>query len=285
MRLKSAQFQADHPRVGGEHVGSCKLCGVMIGSSPRGRGTPPGTEDLRRQVRIIPAWAGNTAVVMSRIEELADHPRVGGEHGPHRVPRACQAGSSPRGRGTLHAAVDTELQRRIIPAWAGNTISSITTAPKRTDHPRVGGEHQKPRLYHLTSPGSSPRGRGTHGQPLEQQENDRIIPAWAGNTARHAVKRSGLADHPRVGGEHFWGLGVPCDLSGSSPRGRGTRPRSRRLHRWPRIIPAWAGNTYRFSLSPSLSPDHPRVGGEHIKTRSPTRIGAGSSPRGRGTPA
>ena len=70
-----------HPRVGGEHDPWYSLVARNLGSSPRGRGTqegdaaaPPcstgssprgrGTQrqilNRRRQVRFIPAWAGNT---------------------------------------------------------------------------------------------------------------------------------------------------------------------------------------------------------------------------------
>ena len=50
------------------------------------------------------------------------------------------------------------------------------------------------------------------------------------------------------------------------------------------LIPAWAGKT---SSTPGPTPTpgaHPRVGGENSPTMGRSRLGAGSSPRGRGKP-
>ena len=111
----------DHPRVGGEHESlPCERL-PLIGSSPRGRGTH-NLGGLGKHCRlIIPAWAGNTAVVALDLDCEPDHPRVGGEHDFARA----------RSRSRV----------RIIPAWAGNTASIQSTAGFQTDHPRVGGEH------------------------------------------------------------------------------------------------------------------------------------------------
>ena len=123
----------------------------MYGSSPHGRGTPRLQVAQRSrcgQLRIIPAWAGNTIPLW-----------------PDRIPE--RRGSSPHGRGTQVIADPSAAVRRIIPAWAGNTVEptavtrkwpsvriipawagNTTTCwygalqPGRTpDHPRMGGEH------------------------------------------------------------------------------------------------------------------------------------------------
>ena len=90
-----------HPRVGGEHSVDVGFRRQVGGSSPRGRGThDPGPLERIRQ-RFIPAWAGNTRSRPRYAESRPVHPRVGGEHrisSPFDWP---QAGSSPRGRGTL----------------------------------------------------------------------------------------------------------------------------------------------------------------------------------------
>ena len=72
---------------------------------------------------------------------------------------------------------------------------------------------------------------------------------------------------------------------GSSPRGRGTRPGPHRGRARLRFIPARAGNTARPSRSPLPPPVHPRAGGEHARSVEGALNRAGSSPRGRGTPA
>ena len=71
---------AVHPRVGGEHRWYFPNTRRFFGSSPRGRGTHPPAELPCNRERFIPAWAGNTYVVLSRPEFVTVHPRVGGEH-------------------------------------------------------------------------------------------------------------------------------------------------------------------------------------------------------------
>ena len=49
-----------HPRVGGENMSITQRAMRTVGSSPRGRGKPPGTNFFMRGFRLIPAWAGKT---------------------------------------------------------------------------------------------------------------------------------------------------------------------------------------------------------------------------------
>ena len=86
-----------------------------------------------------------------------------------------------------------------------------------------------------------------------------------------------------MGGEHDAVTMTLTNDNGSSPRGRGTRAGMREALADSRIIPAWAGNTVDGYVSVAITPDHPRVGGEHLQTDGGVRCGYGSSPRGRGT--
>ena len=92
-----------------------------------------------------------------------------------------------------------------------------------TDHPRVGGEHIPNWTPNKMKHGSSPRGRGTLMAETIEPNDDRIIPAWAGNTPAYFPVVQLTADHPRVGGEHFYLGAGEVVVIGSSPRGRGTR--------------------------------------------------------------
>ena len=75
------------------------------------------------EFRLIPAWAGKTAVrVRERIGRRA-HPRVGGENCAITRARAIVEGSSPRGRGKRCGQHARSRIRRLIPAWAGKTRS------------------------------------------------------------------------------------------------------------------------------------------------------------------
>ena len=111
----------DHPRVCGEHVLIDSAPYGRAGSSPRMRGTlviawcdvlVPG---------IIPAYAGNTDVLLLEHLETWDHPRVCGEHRRNQPNGRTVPGSSPRMRGTPYPGHSTQSRRRIIPAYAGNT--------------------------------------------------------------------------------------------------------------------------------------------------------------------
>ena len=188
---------------------------------------------------------------------------MGGEHVALLGEPVFRVGSSPRGRGTLRRRPASRFHQRIIPAWAGNTHTVQAGRRGTADHPRVGGEH------------------ADLGNPIAFQQ--RIIPAWAGNTIRSGPTSGMTSDHPRVGGEHGDCAQDTVAYDGSSPRGRGTRTRTRgRLMRL-RIIPAWAGNTMDSAGRCRAMTDHPRVGGEHDGTNLNIYPVVGSSPRGRGT--
>ena len=218
---------------------------------------------------------------MRRIEP--DHPRVGGEHIGELITVALQDGSSPRRRGTRIPVPFFHSNRRIIPAWAGNTTTHRASVPAATDHPRVGGEHGGSKAHRTRVHGSSPRGRGTRRPERRADPQQRIIPAWAGNTRVRKPTISRSPDHPRVGGEHNGGHLKKSLSAGSSPRGRGTLEIHQFVFEFVRIIPAWAGNTDTEHLVSGTVSDHPRVGGEHeIPTPVDTSY-IGSSPRGRGT--
>ena len=273
-----------HPRAGGEHSAVTDRATRRSGSSPRGRGTPRHLDADRAVHRFIPARAGNTAARTSAHLSPPVHPRAGGEHPLPCGPRRSAAGSSPRGRGTqINRLGDTSFPR-FIPARAGNTIRQVARSLLRTVHPRAGGEHQPSATRYAPQVGSSPRGRGTPVRRGSRCGRGRFIPARAGNTRRPWSVSPSRPVHPRAGGEHDGPLVEAIEAYGSSPRGRGT-PRDARSRDWRgRFIPARAGNTgTRQSWSGSASV-HPRAGGEHAAFASESDAGAGSSPRGRGTP-
>ena len=191
-----------HPRVCGEHAAVMGDGSSAAGSSPRVRGTYDRRAYPPKQVRFIPACAGNIYNLNQQLTNEPVHPRVCGEHKPVRAAAIYRSGSSPRVRGTSERAEIDDLEIRFIPACAGNIGSSVFV------------------LAGLA--GSSPRVRGTfipadHNRPLR-----RFIPACAGNIGRRVASQRICAVHPRVCGEH----GARCAgrrfNGGSSPRVRGT---------------------------------------------------------------
>ena len=70
----------DHPRVCGEHDRIVGIIAVILGSSPRMRGTLYAHDRPDPHAGIIPAYAGNTESVWLALVANWDHPRVCGEH-------------------------------------------------------------------------------------------------------------------------------------------------------------------------------------------------------------
>ena len=174
--------------------------------------------------RIIPAYAGNTRPGPLAARSVADRPRVCGEHCPRSSLFKKTGGSSPRMRGTRKSP-NPHIQRcRIIPAYAGNTVTFFDAVYMCADHPRVCGEHQCKAPCPPNVHGSSPRMRGTLVHYGPHGPRRRIIPAYAGNTFIGVTRSRNRPDHPRVCGEHPRRSATSLGWDGSSPRMRGTHP-------------------------------------------------------------
>ena len=172
------------------------------GSSPRVRGTQGRSRPRTPAGGIIPACAGNTAMIAISPPEIWDHPRVCGEHPALFCAMFCTLGSSPRVRGTRDDAVVVLGHDGIIPACAGNTSAYRLVSSATWDHPRVCGEHLHDQWIAEKKPGSSPRVRGTRRVRILIGLRTGIIPACAGNTRGHSCRFLYMWDHPRVCGEH-----------------------------------------------------------------------------------
>ena len=159
----------------------------------------------------------------------------------------------------------SSLLIRIIPAYAGSTPLSTPRTQSMRDHPRIRGEHQPRGFRSAPGLGSSPHTRGARSKTTQSFSLHRIIPAYAGSTLGDWLADAGLADHPRIRGEHS------CSLYPWVAQGR--------------IIPAYAGSTFRRLASRLVRADHPRIRGEHAKQALNTVYGKGSSPHTRGARA
>jgi len=272
-----------HPRVCGERAGSPTGSWADNGSSPRVRGTGVRVRPDVDECRFIPACAGNGRSTRAARSGSAVHPRVCGERLFMAAAAAVFAGSSPRVRGTVVAAVPGGRRRRFIPACAGNGGGSVRSRSTRSVHPRVCGERGSSRSSVRSDPGSSPRVRGT-GRPIRRRgQLDRFIPACAGNGDRAMPSCSRISVHPRVCGERATTCSSGPRPTGSSPRVRGTAYRRDNCPACRRFIPACAGNgrcAVTFTDSASV---HPRVCGERRSRCAADKVNVGSSPRVRGT--
>ena len=191
-------------------------------------------------------------------------------------------GSSPPTRGARPQRRPDRCGQRIIPAYAGSTISSSLPRLALPDHPRLRGEHKPVSNRSWCGNGSSPPTRGARlilAPPLWMM---RIIPAYAGSTLKLAHSVPAISDHPRLRGEHARNKQGTERGYGSSPPTRGALALTHACCALRRIIPAYAGSTPSISERRSPISDHPRLRGEHIHETPSTTTGTGSSPPTRG---
>ena len=247
------------------------------------RGTQPLQRLVSQQPRFIPACAGNASNRHQLSPGHSVHPRVCGERFAHFLQNCREPGSSPRVRGTLERVLDDLLQRRFIPACAGNAQLQPPQASQAAVHPRVCGERSRSRTDDDPAAGSSPRVRGTPRHYAFAALVDRFIPACAGNASARRRRPMTPAVHPRVCGERWPAVLTFSVVIGSSPRVRGTLRPSRFKFRPRRFIPACAGNATVRGHEARHRAVHPRVCGERFTCPVMTTFRAGSSPRVRGT--
>ena len=231
------------------------------GSSPRGRGSPRRTRRHSRNVRFIPAWAGQPSRLTSRPSPLGVHPRVGGAAYVHVFHASPVLGSSPRGRGSPASRSAAARGHGFIPAWAGQPSPSMSAKSASRVHPRVGGAAWRSAIVSVATGGSSPRGRGSLIAAPPSASRTRFIPAWAGQPRPRRPRSPSSRVHPRVGGAASIRISTSRPRSGSSPRGRGSQCMKDVLWRRDGFIPAWAGQPVELSRTTPLHRVHPRVGG------------------------
>ena len=72
------------------------------------------------ELRFIPAWAGNAARADRFHGLVSVHPRMRGERGSTPGVTPQPSGSSPHARGTPENIMRNLIEKRFIPACAGN---------------------------------------------------------------------------------------------------------------------------------------------------------------------
>ena len=267
----------------GEQSISARFRVSANGSSPRVRGTAESRLRNDGTRRFIPACAGNSPKCRLVHSSPTVHPRVCGEQWSVVSDTPCPVGSSPRVRGTVLSARETDFDARFIPACAGNSVTSRSSPAALPVHPRVCGEQDEEKAEKANDFGSSPRVRGTVAAVVLAAAPRRFIPACAGN--RHIADEALVVTtvHPRVCGEQQARPEDPWRKVGSSPRVRGTVTIRSSKQNPRRFIPACAGNSYPAKKSRKGHSVHPRVCGEQSRRTISAFTVGGSSPRVRGT--
>ena len=172
--------------------------------------------------------------------------------------------------------------RGLIPAHAGKTSISRTTARFAPAHPRSRGENPLPDETPPPPAGSSPLTRGKRVRDRCGQSMLGLIPAHAGKTRRRQARGSGGRAHPRSRGENESRDAHSSEPTGSSPLTRGKQIDGALVGLAGRLIPAHAGKTTRPTQPPSRPEAHPRSRGENLFSPPDCPSVSGSSPLTRG---
>ena len=196
---------------------------TRFGSSPRMRGKLNYVINKANEIRIIPAHAGQTYRFLVPLGPDSDHPRACGANTLCFVRLTGDFGSSPRMRGKQVLPLTLGVERRIIPAHAGQTGCRRAGACRIADHPRACGANTRGTVSGLKRNGSSPRMRGKPRPMRPHGRRHRIIPAHAGQTCSVTRRRRAGSDHPRACGANARHARSRSSRAGSSPRMRGKR--------------------------------------------------------------
>ena len=285
-------------------------------------GATPVKLDQLLYPKVYPRVGGATRMLAYRRNPQVGLSRVGGATVPFDDLFETPTVYPRVGGATSYVVDEADGVGGLSPAWAGQPGHPALIVEVFPVYPRVGGATTAATNTLSLRTGLSPRGRGNHGQVPDAQQQQRSIPAWAGQPAPPCGDQTPQRVYPRVGGATPTWSGVVWSGWGLSPRGRGNRdvavpqlvllgsipawagqPQVSERECYPcTVYPAWAGQPEKYGLKdvtiqvyprvggqPSLSTRmasstavYPRVGGATVMYSSTPVYGAGLSPRGRG---
>ena len=234
-------FDQVYPRVCGGTIAAHRRHYSAEGLSPRVRGNQLNLVGTLRQVRSIPACAGEPIPASLLAQHAAVYPRVCGGTLSGPVPCYPAQGLSPRVRGNRPFAARVSGQRRSIPACAEEPRGCQSCAAVVQVYPRVCGGTETGSPVHCVARCLSPRVRRNRCHHLRGKVPQRSISACAGEPQSSGGNWPARGVYPRVCGGTRGGLGGADAGRGLSPRVRGNRwPSTAPSSRW-RSIPACAG--------------------------------------------
>ena len=160
--MPGAPSNTVHPRLRGElkSIEGIDIC--WCGSSPLTRGTLNAGRGSRNfYAGSSPLTRGTRLVFTGSIFPIPVHPRLRGELSVSSFRSPSSPGSSPLTRGTQTQPEQCFMNRRFIPAYAGNSSAQLRFLALDAVHPRLRGELHRKAVKTICSTGSSPLTRGT----------------------------------------------------------------------------------------------------------------------------
>ena len=191
-----------HPRSRGENSPCTTSWLIRLGSSPLTRGKRHGVVVVVGFGGLIPAHAGKTFWLGTRLTSNSAHPRSRGENPTRSTARTASTGSSPLTRGKRAVVFPLAGLAGLIPAHAGKTSTRRTRTSERAAHPRSRGENAVIDTLIADRAGSSPLTRGKPNQRPLRCRASGLIPAHAGKTLRIWGVSQLTGAHPRSRGEN-----------------------------------------------------------------------------------
>ena len=255
---------------------------VRLGSIPAPAGEPAPARPRRPPCKVYPRACGGTPTIAAKI--------------------LGSCGLSPRLRGNLKAPDSSHIANRSIPAPAGEPLPRCGPTHSKWVYPRAcGGTGRIYPTFNLQE-GLSPRLRGNRAACLAALEEERSIPAPAGEPLPAPGFLMGTRSIPAPAGEPGCSHQRPGALTvypracggtiaflkngrsgmGLSPRLRGNRRWCGNIPRWEGSIPAPAGEPCRGGATAARTRVYPRACGGTVQVSNRVGVAYGLSPRLRG---
>ena len=230
-----------YPRGCGGTLCHSQRWGCCCGLSPRVRGNRSCTWAVVSTTRSIPAGAGEPRPALDIYAPQRVYPRgCGGTH-PMYGPHGLGSGLSPRVRGNRRLPVGVAQVGGSIPAGAGEPPQGRRKVLGSRVYPRGCGGTSVVALPSMPASGLSPRVRGNQNVAAMELNDNRSIPAGAGEPASAPDPSSFGAVYPRGCGGTLSKETLKPSLSGLSPRVRGNLGMAPLFCVRFRSIPAGAG--------------------------------------------
>ena len=163
--FRKRSISQDHPR----------LCGEKHATA----------EEIQEIDGITPAYAGKRKGTFASIIPREDHPRLCGEKLIAISIFLCASGSPPPMRGKVVRYDEFAFYSGITPAYAGKSLSGLSVRLLYRDHPRLCGEKHSTLVIRSRRLGSPPPMRGKDEFDMDEVDDARITPAYAGKSSPH----------------------------------------------------------------------------------------------------